>query len=660
MARRLLFLFTSCMFLVHANGQTAKQLALADQYFASGEYFTAAGLYGQYLNPAVNRSSSGFPLNAKRNSAIPGGHYENQTDILFRQAESYRLSNYFAKAADLYQQCIDKDAHRYADAIYLLAICQRSSGNYKLAEENIDRFLRESPAGSQYQQAAAEEKQRLQFISKQLVRPDSAMYHVQKINTSLGDKGIFAATENGSSQFIFTSTQTDSTSKDNNPYHNRLFTSRYSAGSLADVKPLSIEMNDASGNQAAACVSADGNYLYFTQWNKEEGRVMSSIFYAMKRGDGWSQPVLLSSVNQAGHSSKQPYCTPDGKFIFFASDRTGGRGQFDIWYAPLMPDGTTGVPVNAGDQLNSAGNEQAPFYHAATSTLVFSSDRMPGMGGYDLFMAKGPVSDFGAAENMGYPVNSSRDDVYFFTSGKNNLLDQAWISSDRGSECCLSTYTISKTPKKQMMTGFIRDCHNNESIGEANVVMKDAAGKTMETVTGADGRFSFENTTGFTSLVISKDKYNDKTASVQITGRNESGWFTDTLFQADVCVEKKLVIKMEDVVTVYFDYDDARLKNVVVAKLDSIYQVLAKDSLITIQISGYSDGKGTVAYNKKLSDRRAKACTEYLIKKGIAARRISFASFGACCPVEMEQINGRDNGDARSLNRRALIHISKE
>ena len=94
--------------------------------------------------------------------------------------------------------------------------------------------------------------------------------------------------------------------------------------------------------------------------------------------------------------------------------------------------------------------------------------------------------------------------------------------------------------------------------------------------------------------------------------------------------------------------------------MDSIYSVLSADSTATIQISGYTDGRGSEEYNKKLSDRRAKACADYLIGKGIDAARISFESFGACCPIEMELLNGRDNPDGRSKNRRALINISKE
>ena len=114
-----------------------------------------------------------------------------------------------------------------------------------------------------------------------------------------------------------------------------------------------------------------------------------------------------------------------------------------------------------------------------------------------------------------------------------------------------------------------------------------------------------------------------------------------------------------NVVTVYFDFDKSNLKPAAVEKLDSIYNVMKVDTSATIQISGYTDGLGSDAYNKVLSDKRARACATYLIKKGIESGRVTFVSFGACCPVEMEKINGRDNPDGRSHNRRALINVSR-
>jgi outer membrane protein OmpA-like peptidoglycan-associated protein len=297
---------------------------------------------------------------------------------------------------------------------------------------------------------------------------------------------------------------------------------------------------------------------------------------------------------------------------------------------------------------------------------VFSSNGRQGLGGYDLFSVKGSEATWTAPQNLGYPVNSSRDDLYFFADEKNALLTNAIFSSDRGTGCCLETYTISKAPKKKLLRGIIRDSKDNSPVPNAIVTLKDVAGNIKEDTTDADGRYDFEaikDTYNDLVLMITKNEYKDAVSMLKIKDTDESDLLVDKLINTDLFidkVEKKLVIKAENVVSVYFDFDKNILKPAAISKLDSIYNVLTEFTTATIQISGYTDGLGSEAYNKKLSDRRAKACADYLSKKGIDSSRISFESFGACCPVEMEKINGRDNPDGRSLNRRALINVKKD
>lgn len=661
---RLLLVCLGCTLLNLAHSQSDKRLVLADQYFAAGEYYTAAHLYDQFLHPVGRQTSpSGFPLNSKKNAEGRTGHYTDKAAIQYKQAESYRLANYWAEASALYHECLVKDSAQYSAALYWYAVCQRSMGNYTVAEESIDYFLANNGGDTLYQQNATKEKAILQFIKSQIARPDSVLYQVKKMETLPGTKTVFAPVTTGGNNFLITSTQTDSsTLPGTNPTHNRLFYSTVGDNGLQNIEPVAIEGMDAALNQGAASLSADGNHLYFTQWKKENGHTLSSVYYATKKEGGWSQPMPLRLVNQEGYNSKQPFCSADGKYLFFASDRMGSIGGFDIWYAPLQADGSTNEPVNNGTAINTKDNEQAPFYHDSTNTLVFASDRMPGMGGYDLFASKGNETTWKLPENMGYPVNSSRDDVYFFAAAKEDLLHKAFISSDRGSECCLASYAVSKAVKKKIISGVVRDCKDDEPIANAEVLMKDALGKTFSTTTSPDGKYSFElmgNSNG-SQLSLKKEKYSDKTADVAIEGSNKKEWLTDSLYAAPLCMEKKLVIKVENVVTVFFDFDQSKLKDRGAAQLDSIYNILKEIPTATLQISGYTDSRGSVKYNQKLSDKRAKACADYLIQKGVDAPRISFESFGACCPIEMEMINGRDNPDGRSVNRRALININKD
>ena len=636
---------------------------MADKYYNAGDYFTAAGLYEQFLNPPKKEiPKANFPLNTRRYGQGGGGSVDKY-DVIYKQAESYRLANYWQEAAEKYKECFEKDFTKYSDAFYWYAVCQRSLGKYAATEEYLNRFLKTTAANDLRKQDAEKELQTIQFIKKQLARPDSVLFQVKKNNTSFGkEKGIFALTAVNSNQFMFTSTVTDAViNKEENPRHSRLFYAELNNGILDNIEPVTIQGIDSSLSQGAASISPDKKILYFTQWKKENGKNVSSIYYSTREGDGWSKPALLSSINKNGSSSKQPFCSADGKVLFFASDMEGGSGGFDIWYANIQADGTTGDPINAGP-INTKEDEQAPFYHGTSKNLVFSSNGMQGMGGFDLFTAKMNESVFGKPENMGHPVNSSRDDIYFFADEKNELLKNAIIGSDRGSECCLETYTIVKAPKKKMITGIVRDCKTNEPVADAVVTISDKQIKTQ-----ADGKFLFEVDADINQQKFSivKDAYTDKTENANVESINDSDYLIDIYNNASICIEKivieekPLVIKVENVVTLYFDFDKSILKDREKQVLDSIYNVMMEANTTTIQISGYTDGLGTEKYNNKLSDRRAKACADYLIKKGIDKERISFVSFGKCCPVEMELLNGRDNPDGRVKNRRALINISK-
>lgn len=661
----LLIIFASIAF-QQTRAQADSRLLLADKYFSSGDYFTAAGLYEQFLHPPVKQKQpTGFPLNSKKNRTDVIGNNMNKYDILYKQAESYRLANYWEEAAERYKECLESDPAKYASALYWYSVCQRSLGKYKEAEANASQFL-STTAGSAnpYQQSAENELETIQYIKNQLNRPDSILFTISKINSLNGqEKGIYAPAATQGNQLMITSTKIDSiVTPGVNPYHNRLFYSTLVNGNLQNILPVTIDGMDASLNQGTASLSANGDHLYFTQWKKENAQTISSIYYSTKTDSGWGIPVLLPLVNSEVSSSKQPFCSIEGKYLFFASDRPGGSGNFDIWISVLLPDGSAGEPVNAGEMLNTAANEQAPFYHSSSHSLVFASDRKPGMGGFDLFTAKGWDMNWEKPENIGYPVNSSRDDLYFYAPEKSSLLSKAIISSDRGSECCLETYTVSKTPKKNIIKGFVQDCKNNEPIADVEIIMKSVSGKVVSTKTAVDGSYQFE-IAGYADeqqLILGKELYKEKISGINITEIDDTGWLTDIFSNEPICIEKKLVIKPENVVTLYFDFDKSNLKERGIAQLDSIYSVLTEDSIATIQISGYTDGRGTEEYNKVLSDKRARSCAGYLIEKGIDPNRISFESFGACCPIEMEMINGRDNADGRSRNRRALINIKKD
>ncbi|MFT3846301.1 MAG: OmpA family protein [Lacibacter sp.] len=663
MSRLLLFVFAATA-VQSSFAQVDKRLTDADKSFAAGDYYTAAKLYEQFLHPVVKEiEPANLPINARRHRQSTGmmGKGVTKNDLLFKQAECFRLANYWQEAAARYKEVAEKDPANYNKGLYWYAVCQRSLGNYNDAEESLNKFLAAATANDLLRPVAEKELQTLKYIKSQLVRPDTVLYNVKKLSLSSGSgKGVYAPLMMKDGQLLVTSTQTDTAVKEGiNPYHNRLFTATLSNGVFQNEEELKVEGVDAAVNIGTASVNPVNGVIYFTQWKKEGERSVSAIYAATKTADGLSTPVLLSSVNQTGYNSKQPFCTADGKYLFFASDRPGGAGKFDIWFAAINADGSIAEAKNVKG-INTEADEQAPFVHAKSNSLVFSSDGMQGMGGFDLFVSKGIEDGWQTPQNMGHPVNSTRDDIYFTTDQETAFYKNALLSSDRGSECCLETYAVTKAAKKKFLTGIVYDRKDNTLLSNAEVLLKNSNGKTWKQTTDANGRYTFEVTDeNNEQITTTKELYKENTTAVTVEKINE-GWLEDVLTNAPIYVEKKLVIKVENVVTVYFDFDKSNLKEPAVNKLDSIYNVLVENPTATIQISGYTDGRGTEEYNKILSDKRAKACADYLIGKGIDAGRITFESFGACCPVEMELINGRDNAEGRSKNRRALINIDKK
>lgn len=134
------------------------------------------------------------------------------------------------------------------------------------------------------------------------------------------------------------------------------------------------------------------------------------IWSAEKKGEGeWNNIKPFEWNNAESYSVGHPAISPDGRTIYFSSDMPGGYGATDIYYCELKPDGSWGEPVNAGAMINTTGRESFPVM-GNDGTLYFASDGHIGMGGLDLFRAKGSSSNWSEAENLRAPFNSPKDD----------------------------------------------------------------------------------------------------------------------------------------------------------------------------------------------------------------------------------------------------------
>jgi outer membrane protein OmpA-like peptidoglycan-associated protein len=179
-------------------------------------------------------------------------------------------------------------------------------------------------------------------------------------------------------------------------------------------------------NVGTAGISPDGQkMLIFMGGATDPG----SLFQISKLGEGWSKPSLITpTINTPKYLETTASITPDGKTIYFASDRLGGYGGLDIYKTTLQPNGTWSNPVNLGPEVNSKANEDAPFIHPDQKTLFFTSDGHRSMGGRDIFVTKFINDAWTSPENMGYPVNTTANDNYFTLIADGT---RAYFSSDR-------------------------------------------------------------------------------------------------------------------------------------------------------------------------------------------------------------------------------------
>jgi OOP family OmpA-OmpF porin len=628
-----------------------------DFYYNTGNYYSAASYYQQYVDgsKSAKGSEGGFrpyAVSLAKPSKSGASGASSDAEILNRLAESYRRIGDYQHAATAYELLLkSKDAAAYPEARYGYAVSLRALGRPAEAKAQLEQY--QQVAGGRNTGAAAAELRSIAYAESAANSPDAKLVTVARIPEPVNSAETNYGASFANGGMIFTSTRPDSSlqKQGKNGFVNALYTSDGS-GAVQQI-PLAAE---EGMEQGAASMSADGNHIYFTRWSYDRGSAVSSIWTSTRSGSSWSAPVKLgATVNAEGSNAKQPFITPDGRYLLFASDRSGGQGKWDIWMAPLTAAGDAGTAMNAGPSVNTSEDEESPFYHAPSQTLVFASRGHAGFGGLDLFSAAGaPGASFSAPRNLGLPVNSYKDDSYFATASPDRLLKGAVISSDRGSDGCVSLYKVDKQ-YRQFVAGTVTDCSNNSPLSGVRVTIGGSNGTTSD-----NGAYLVEvPALNAMSLAATKEGYLDGSSAVPKPERPD----TDTLYNATVCLVPKPV---EPPVaeapardnSVRFDFAKWSLRPETAVTLDTLASILKREPSLRIIVTGYTDQIGTDEYNLKLSRERADACRDYLVRKGVSPARIEVVAKGACCPLKPEKTaDGADDAAARQANRRVEFDI---
>jgi len=356
---------------------------------------------------------------------------------------------------------------------------------------------------------------------------------------------------------------------------------------------------ESDGQLQVASLSFDGSKMFLIHKPTTHYELLESNYSSWR----WSKKMSLNKNINSSRDEVHACLTPDGKTLYFVSNRKEGFGGFDIYKSELDNQGEWGSAINLGPVINTAYNENTPFFSSDGKTLYFSSEGHYNIGGYDVFysnkLANGTWTD---PHNLGYPINTTDDDL-FYTPLKNKILGyQSRILSDE--------------PEKE-------NIYEIEFFSEIN--------PRIAKIEGIVSLVDHEEITD-TSLIISPVSTTTDITPEPIKRSKEEIFYIKSAF---------------------FSFDDYSLSKRSTEELDNIYTILEKFQKLNLQIIGNTDSKGSETYNLSLSEKRAAAAFNYLTQKGVEKSRLTPLAKGENNPVAINQNpDGTDNPEGRKLNRR--------
>lgn len=437
-------------------------------------------------------------------------------------------------------------------------------------------------------------------------------------------------------------------------------------------------INNLDDHDAVMGVSVDGHKMLIYRANNG-----GDLYEAVKKGSKFQKPKAIKAINTKYHETSASY-SYDGKTIYFCSDREGGFGEHDIYRSTLNAKGEWGAPENLGSVINTPYDEKSVFAHPDGKTLYFCSDGHPGLGGYDIFATTFENGHWTTPVNIGYPVNTTGNDAFLvLTADKRSGYYSSKQAGSRGYDIYKITFL---GPEKEfayrsdndllsagksfvdvdikrekialeearltLLRGIVIDAATREPIVSANIDLYDIAANQLllSFETDGEGRFLLslpsgrnyaENINAPGYLFHSENFDLPDTAAYQIVEQ--------TIELKKIEVGKSIVLN-----NIFFDFDKATLKPESLTELEKVYDLMSENPKIVVELSGHTDSRGSDAYNKDLSQRRAQAVVDYLVKKGIKADRLIAKGYG-----EERPIDTNDTDEGRAHNRRTEFTIIK-
>ena len=571
----------------------------ADNLFDRLEYVDAAKAYTKLV---------------EKNKA-DGYVYKQLADSYYNVFNSQQAVLWYAKAVESAQ---DAETHfRYAQML-------KAEGDTKAATQQMATFAKMQPNDAR----AKAFKNNPEYTNQ--LKSQAKQYDILKSDVS-SDKADFGAVLTQNNEVFFTSAR--NTSRRENGMNDQPYLDIYKAirntdGTLSQATAVA-ELN-TKWHDGPAAITSDGTTIYYGsesfnesayQKNKEKHLKLGQIYLykATKTEAGtWGNSKALP-INSKDYSVRNPSISKDGKTLYFSSDMPGGFGGEDIWKVSVDGD-TYGTPENAGDNINTEGNESFPSIQD-DGILFFSSNGRQGLGGYDVFKQNTITNE--KATNLGEPVNTQKDDFSFSYNLDKNV---GYFSSNRdGNDDIYQAIAVCGVDA----TVVVKDAETGKLLAGASVSFVDQKGKNKGNQESNDmGETKFgvacNETANFNAT---KSGYQNGTATMAKSKNGAQSIVINLMPILPIITETEVILE-----PIYFEYNQSNITEQGAQELDKLVKVMNLYPTMVIDAKSHTDSRGSDSYNLKLSDRRAKATAQYIVSKGISKERITGTGMGETQP----------------------------
>lgn len=528
---------------------------------------------------------------------------------------------------------------------FQLGRLQLARAEYKLAKHNFEQTLKFRGLPGNTLQDASLYLNQCQFAIEAFANP------VDFVPLNLGDSINTALNE-----YLPALTADDQTliyTRKNGKSGEDFFISRKSADGQWGKSSLLPPPLNSDGNEGAHCLSADGRTIYFTACYRDDSRGGCDIYISKLTDAGWSLPENLGLTINTAHWETQPSISFDGKTLYFVSNRPGGFGGSDIWMSRKTARGDWGKPENMGPYINSSKDEISPFIHYDDQTLYFASEGMAGMGRLDLYLSKRQADgEFGPARNLGYPINTEKDESSLFVNMSGTMALFSSESGDSRGENDIYYFEIPdeiKPEKAIYVKGRLIDAESRRPIsGKIEIVDLNSGELVFREITfPSDGAFLVSLPAGKDfAFNASRQGYLFYSENITIDPERGNSQEFEIALQP-IKAGNEVVLR-----NIFYQSNSAAIEDKSLVEMRKLQEFLALNPQLQIEIQGHTDNQGAKVYNLELSTQRAKNVYEALLRFGINPKQLTYKGYGDSKPL-----SSNETEEGRRINRRTQFKV---